>query len=176
MAKEYPLIRLPTQPARLTLFEVLAFCGLLLGVFLGIFLGHYFFEMTGAIVGAVFGGFLGIAIGILPKHFGQEQICKEMQQCSNEELKAKLEHHTWTFCQTLALLNLHLRGEDVQPYLPRVLKLLESNDHTTRLFGRDALALVYTPLAKELCDLDYNPCASTEDCHSKVTKLQEKLG
>jgi hypothetical protein len=100
---------------------------------------------------------------------------KEMQQSSNEQLKAKIEHPLWSFYNTLALLNLHVRGEDVQSYLPRVLSLLESDDSVTRLFGRDALALVFTPLAKQLQDLGYNPHASTEDCRAKAAQLREKI-
>lgn len=175
MAKEYPLIRIPTQPVRLTLFEVFTFCALFGGVFLGIAVCHPYFGIIGRSVGGVAGGILGFFIGFLLRWFSQEHMFREMQRSSNDELKAKLEQPLWSFYQTLALLNLHLRGEDVQPYLPRVIALLESNDHVTRIFGRDALALVFTPLAKEMHDFGYNPSASTEDCRNKVAKLREKL-
>jgi hypothetical protein len=175
VAKDHPLIRIPTQSARLTLFDVLAIGGFFFGIFLGISLGHRYFGTIGAILGAVVGGFLGIVLGLLPTHFGQEQMFREMQKSSNEQLKAKLEHPLWSFYQTLALLNLQARGEDVQLHLPRVLALLESDDRVTRLFGRDALALVFTPQAKQMRDLDYNPNASTEDCRAIVVLLRQKI-
>jgi len=54
--------------------------------------------------------------------------------------------------QTLALVNLQVRGEEVQSYLPRVLALLNPRTDE-RLFGRDALRLVFTELAS---DNDYD--------------------
>lgn len=137
--------------------------------------GLRYFGIPYTIIGAAIGGLLGFIIGFLPGHFAREHMFREMQKSSNEELKAKLEHPLWSFYQTLALLNLHLRGEDVQPYLPRVLALLESEDSVTRLFGRDALALAYTPLAKQLHDLGYDPHASTEDCRVKAAQLRQKI-
>ncbi|HTR40147.1 MAG TPA: hypothetical protein VMH87_00845 [Pseudomonadales bacterium] len=175
MAKEYPLIRLPTQSARMNLFDVLAIFGFLFGIFFGILLGHRFFGIIGGMTGVVIGGLLGFILGFLPGYFGREHMFREMQRSSNEQLKAKIDHPLWSFYNTLALLNLQMRGEDVQAYLPRVLSLLESDDSVTRLFGRDALALVYTPLAKQLHDLGYNPYASTEDCRAKAAQLREKI-
>ena len=175
MAKEYPLIRIPTQSARINLFDVLAIFGFFFGIFFGISIGHRLFGTIGGIIGAIFGGLAGFVIGFLPRHFMQESMFREMQKSSNEQLKAKIEHPLWSFYNTLALLNLHLRGEDVQSYLPRVLSLLESNDNVTRLFGRDALMLVFTPLGRQLNDLKYDPHASTEDCRAKVAQLREKV-
>ena len=175
MAKEYPLIRIPTNSARLTLFDVLALSGLFFGILFGIHVGHRYFGIIGAIVGAVVGGLLGFVLGYLPRHFAQEHMFREMQRSSNEQLKAKLEHSSWNFEQTLALLNLHLRNNDVQSYLPRILTLLESDHSLTRLFARDALRLVFTPLAVQMDSFNYNPHASTEDCRNKVAQLREKI-
>jgi hypothetical protein len=174
MANEYPLIRLPTQPARLTVFEVLAICIFFGGIFIGIAICHPYFGIIGRSIGAVIGGISGFIVGLLPRHLMQERMFREMQKSSNEQLKAKIEHPLWSFYNTLALLNLHLRGEDVQSYLPRILSLLESNDNATRLFGRDALMLVFTPVGRQLHDLKYDPHASTEDCRAKVAQLREK--
>jgi hypothetical protein len=176
MAKEYPLIRLPTQPARLRLFDLFPIFGFFFGLYFGASLGHRIFGMNGGIICAIVGAVSGVIIGTLPGHFMQESMFREMQKSSNEQLKAKIEHPLWSFYNTLALLNLHLRGEDVQPYFPRVLTLLESDDPVTRLFGRDALMLVFTPLGRQLNDLKYDPHASTEDCRAKVAQLREKLG
>jgi hypothetical protein len=175
MSKEYPLIRIPTQTARLTLFEVFAFCGLFGGMFFGIAICHPHFGIVGRSIGAVVGSILGFFLGLLPRHFAQEHMFREMQKSTNEQLKTKLELPGWNFYQTLALLNLHLRGEDVQPYLPRVLTLLESDDNFLRLFARDALRLVFTPLAVQMDGLNYDPHASTEDCRNKVVQLREKI-
>jgi hypothetical protein len=174
MAKEFPLIRLPTQPARLRLVDTFPLLGFFLGIYLGASLGHRFFGMIGGIICAIVGAISGVIIGTLPGHFLQESMFKEMQKSSNEQLKAKIDHPLWSFYNTLALLNLHLRGEDVQSHLPRVLSLLESEDNVTRLFGRDALMLVFTPLGRQLNDLKYDPRASTEDCREKIAKLREK--
>lgn len=175
MPEDNPLIRVPTQPTRLTLFGVLAIAGLCSGIFLGIIFGPRYFGSPGAIIGALVGGFVGIVIGKLPSFFMEEHMFRELQKCTNDELKSKLEQQPWTFYQTLALLNLQLRGEDVQSYLPRVLTLLESEDSKLRWFGRDALRLVFTPLAKQLDDLQYDPQRSHEDCRVLVTKLRGKI-
>lgn len=82
----------------------------------------------------------------------------------------------WTFIQTLALLNLQVRGEEVQSYLPRVIALLEAGSRQTRLFGRDALRLAFTPLGVQLDAWGYDPDAPTDDCRSKVAKLRETAG
>jgi hypothetical protein len=173
VAKEHPLIRVPTKSVRLTLFEVFIFCGLLLGIFLGAFLGHRFFGHTGAIIGGIVGGILGLIIGILPRHLSQEQMFRTMQRSSDEQLKARLEAPEWSFEQPLALLNLQARGEDVQPYLARILARLESADCFQRIFSRDALRLVFTPLADQMDELGYDPSKSTEDCRDKIAKLRE---
>lgn len=152
---------------------MLTFIGLVCGVILGIPVGRHFFGVIGVILGSVIGGFLGAVAGSLPGRFAQEQLFREMQKSSNEELRGKLEAPNWTFCETLALLNLHLRGADVQLYLPRVVALLESDDSLQRLYARDALRLVYTSTAKRLDDFGYNPSASTEDCRKNVAKLRE---
>lgn len=174
MPEENPLIRVPTQPIRLTLFGVFAIAGLCSGVLCGIIFGQRYFGFPGAIVGAVIGGFVGIVIGKLPSFFMQEHMFREMQKCTNDELKTKLKQQPWSFYQTLALLNLQLRGEDVQSYLPQVLALLESEDSKLRWFGRDALRLVFTHLAKQLDDFGYDPQGSLDDCRALVMRLRNK--
>lgn len=175
MAQEYPLIRISTQSARMNLFDVLAIFGFFFGIYLGAALGHRFFGHLGAIIGFIVGGPLGFILGFLPGHFAREHMFRKIQKSSSEELKAELQHSHWNFWQTMALLQLEARGEDVQPYLPRVLALLESDVPVTRLFGRDALMLVFTPLGRQLHNLGFNPRASTEDCRNKAAQLRQKI-
>ena len=175
MSQERPLIRIPTQPARLTLFGLLVFVGFFIGIYCGIAVGLRCFGILGAIAGAVVGGFLGIALGSLPDHLMKERMFKTMQRASNDELKAMLEQKRWAFWQTLALLNLQVRGEDVEPYLQRILGLLESDDGMKRIFGRDALRLVFTDRAKLLDDCGYNPNASAENCRDKIAEFRAKV-
>jgi hypothetical protein len=170
MKPQHPLIRLPTVSTRLNLFGVLTLFGLLLGILLGSAVGHAWLGVVGAIGGGIVGGVAGLAIGMLPGFLAQEYLFKSMQKSSNAELKAMIEEDEWTFIQTLALLNLHLRDEDVQVYLPRVIAQLESDNWRTRLYGRDALRYVYTELAVRI--EDYDPEASTEECRRKVAVLR----
>jgi len=169
MKQEHPLIRLPTQSTRMNLFDVLTFGGLLFGILLGSATGHAWRGVIGAIAGGIGGGIIGLVIGRLPGFLVEDQLFKSMQKKSNAELKAVIDEEKWTFFQTLALLNLHLRGEDVQGYLPRVITLLASDNWQTRIFARDALRYVYTPLAVQI--EDYDPYASTEECRRKVAVL-----
>jgi hypothetical protein len=175
MPKDYPLIRIPTQPARVRLVDVVTFLAMLSGIILGGVAGMRHFGVAGAVIGLLAGGFLGFLVGRLPDFLVQERLFREMQKSSNEQLKAKLEQPMWTFYQTLALLNLQLRGEDVQPYLPRILTLLESDESIIRVFARDALRLVFTPLGKQLDDLNYDPRSSASDCRVKIASLRAVL-
>lgn len=175
VAEKYPLIRIPTQPARLTLFGLFAFFGFFVGALFGFSVGRHHFGIIGAIAGPLIGAILGFFIGCIPDFLAKEHMFKSMQRSSNDELRKILEHKMWTFYETLALLNLQIRGEAVEPYLRRILTLLESNDSMERLFARDALRLVFTPLAKQIDDFGYDPKAPAEDCRNKVAKLREKL-
>jgi hypothetical protein len=169
MNEQHPLVRIPTEPTRLNFFVVLNIGGAVLGIMLGFAAGHAFGTM-GAIVGGMVGGFSGLIVGYLPGYLSQEWLFKSMQKKSNAELKAVVDEKEWTFIQTLALLNLHLRGEDVQSCLPRIIVLLESDDPRTRLFGLDALRWVCTELAIRI--EDYDPRASTEECRRQVALLR----
>lgn len=96
---------------------------------------------------------------------------RELRRRTNAELRAVAEEQYWTFRQTLALLNLQLRGEDVQSYLPRVITLLESNDLRSQYFGRDALSLVFAPLAEKIGR--YDPLAPEEARRRQIAMLRD---
>lgn len=169
-----PLIRVPTQPARLTIFVLIQFLASWAGIVWGGLAGYHHFGIWGGVLGVVVGGILGVVLGTIPNFLSQEAMFRRMQKSTNAELRAELEKPMWNLWQTLALLNLQLRGEDVQAYLPRVLALLESEDRLTRRFGRDALGLVFTPLAKQI--KDYDPDAPTEVCRLTIAELRKTLG
>jgi hypothetical protein len=169
MKQENPLIRIPTEPTQLTVFVLLNLLGFFLGIALGLWIGGRYYGVPGVVIGCVVGGIVGLIVGHLPEHLAYEWMFRSMRRKSNAELKAMIESGEWTFIQTLALLNLQIRGEDVQPYLPRVVALLEAEDRRTRLFGRDALRLVFTELALRIDD--YDPDGTTEACRRKAASL-----
>lgn len=177
MSTQNPLIRAPILPFPLTglgvLFGTLRLAGLLAGVCFGIAFGRRWFGIAGVISCGISGAFTGLVAGYVPWMLFEEHIFKRMQKRSNAELTAlidKGDQGQWTFVQTLALSNLQARGEAVRPYLRRVLTMLESDNPRTRLFGRDALKLVFPELAVRIGD--YNPGASTEECRRKVALLR----
>jgi len=172
MGQKNPLIRLPSEPTRLTIFALFALVGLLLGAIGGAIMGYRFLGFPGVFVGVPAGGFLGFALGRLPDFLMSECVFRQMQRRSNAELKAIVDQNQWMFSQTLALLNLQVRGEDVQSYLPRVISLLESDDRLTRRFGLDALRWVFTPEASKV--RNYDPNASTEECQACAAMLRVK--
>ena len=155
----------------LTLFAFIAFVGLCAGGLIGFRMGNHHFGILGAIIGILLGGFIGLTIGYLPNILVQEWMFREMRRSSNSKLRTIVEEQYWTFRQTLALLNLQLRGEDVQSYLPRVITLLESNDLRSQYFGRDALALVFAPLAEKIGR--YDPLAPEEARRRQIAMLRD---
>jgi hypothetical protein len=95
---------------------------------------------------------------------------RNIQKSSTAELKECLDLGEWNFYQTMALLQLAARGEDVQPHLPRVLTMLESDQTLTRVYGWDALRIVFTELSQRI--EDYNPRGSIDECRRKVGMLR----
>ena len=76
---QYPLVRLPSVPTRLTLFAVLDIGVTILGILLGSAIGHGF-VVIGAIIGGLVGGSLGFVLGHLPGFLSQEWLFKSMQK------------------------------------------------------------------------------------------------
>lgn len=173
MSSSNPIVRVPTVPLGLTMFALIALLGSSAGSIIGYLAGSRYFGITGGIVGALPGGIIGLILGYLPQYFTNEWTFRKMQKSSNEELKVIVNSSLWTFNQTLALLNLQLRGENVESYLPRVITLLESKDLRSRYFARDALALVFTPLAKKMGVFD--PGAPEEVRRRQIASLREAI-
>jgi len=79
----------------------------------------------------------------------------------------------WTKIQ-VALEEVRRRGEDIQPYLPIVLKLLISDSKIQRVAGKVALRKLYPNVARELPD--YEGTASAEVCIAKARPVLERFG
>jgi hypothetical protein len=79
----------------------------------------------------------------------------------------------WNFTQTFALLTLAGRNQDVRSQLPRIIAMLEADEELTRVYGWDALRLVFDKETKLMGE--YDPRATTEECRSKVIALRQKM-
>jgi hypothetical protein len=175
MKPKYPLVRIPTEPTRLGMFGLLFFCVTLVGIIFGSVVGYAHFRIVGAVAGGLIGGLIGSVLGSLPNGLFQEAMFRSLRRKSNDELRTMIEKGEpaigeWTFIQAMALLNLQLRGEDVQPYRLRVIALLEADQWQTRLAAWDALRLVYTEVAVKI--EDYNPRGPIEECRRQVARLR----
>jgi hypothetical protein len=158
--------------ARITLFRLLKWLGSAAGLIAGVAFGFRWFGVVGASFGAVVGFFGGMFLASLPEEFGYHLIMRGIERSSTPELRARLTEGSWNFFHTMALLQLAARGEDVQPDLPRVLGMLESDNVRERLFGQDALRLVYTELVEQS---GYNAEEPTVTCREKISRLRNTL-
>jgi hypothetical protein len=133
-------------------------------------IGFKHFHTIGLIIGAVVGLIIGHVIGYLPTWLGNQWMFRNIQRSSTAELKACFDSNHWNFYQTMALLQLAARGENVQSYLPRILAMLESDETLTRVYGWDALRIVFTELSQQA--EDYDPRASVEECRRRIATLR----
>jgi hypothetical protein len=74
----------------------------------------------------------------------------------------------------LALVHLAARGQDIYKALPRILLLLKSDSELERIYGWDALKLVFEREANAV--EGYNPRSSKENCLCKIKKLEDYIG
>lgn len=65
------------------------------------------------------------------------------------------------------------RGQNVRTQLPRIVKMLESDKELERIYGWDALRIVF-PAETEMA-ADYDPHAAPEDCRNKIATLKAAL-
>lgn len=157
---------------RLTIFHVLWLVGGGLGFGFGIIFGLKHFGVIGAILGAALGGVCGIMPALLLEHFVHRSLFKEIQQSSSEKLWNNLDKGDWNFFHTMSLLQLAVRGEDIEKKLPRILQMLGSDTKSTRLYGWDAFRIVFTDKAKLIPD--YDPNETTEQCRAKLKLIHPK--
>ncbi len=151
---------------RITIFNVMHWIGLAGGLVLG---GMYF-GTSGAIIGGLVGFVLGYFVSLTLEDLADRAFFKEIDQSSNSKLWEIVGENEWNLRQSIALLSLGARGEDVQPVLPRIISMLESDSTLTRRYGWDALRLVYNEETNAIGD--YNPRESVEECRRKVARLR----
>ena len=161
------------QSTRVTLFEVLWFVALAAGGILGVGLGSDLFGRWGAIVGGIIGVVVGHVVGVVPDVLSTKLFFRQLARSSNEELWKIVNEKFWGFCQTMALLQLAARGQNVRTQLPRIVKMLESDGRLERIYGWDALRIVFPEETKIAAD--YDPRAAPEDCRTKIAKLKASL-
>lgn len=132
------------------------------------------FGTIGGMVGVVIGLFVGHVGGNLPNRLETKLLLREIERSSDEELWQIVKLGSWNFYQTLALLKLAARGHEVRSQLPRIIEMLGSNEELTRIYGWDALRLVFNEETRAIGDDD--PRASIEACCRRVQVLKERAG
>lgn len=161
------------QPTQITLFVLLWFLMLVGGTVTGVVCGGQAFGVLGNIVGGVIGLVVGHVVGKLPDVLSTKWLLRKLWRSSDAELWRTVDLGFWNFTQTFALLTLAGRNQDVRTQLPRVIGMLEADDQLTRVYGWDALRLVFDNEANAMGG--YDPRASTEACRLKVADLRQKM-
>jgi hypothetical protein len=128
------------------------------------------FGWLGGILGGVAGILIGHVIGVIPDWLSTRFMFRYIAKSSDEKLWRILNLGFWNFYQTLALLQLAARGRDVRTELPRIVTMLESDDKLERVYGWDALQLVFTEEAKKVPG--YDPWAATDECRQRIVELK----
>lgn len=158
-------------PTKITLYHVLWFACFISGAMLGSSVGLKYFGVAGGILGGITGMVSGFIIGGLPETWATKRFFKNIEQSSNEELWRIVNLElSWNFYQTMALLQLAAREQDVSGELPRIIRMLESEEVLTRRYGWDALRLVFPPETEQIGD--YDPKESAEICRQKTERLK----
>ena len=159
---------------RITVFHLFFFLGIVIGGGLMASIGWKFFGLGGAVLGGLLGAYLGGALALIPERWAGKAFFKDIEESSTERLWEIVNHQgEWNFYHTLALLHLAGRGEDVQPKLPHILTMLESVEELERVYGWDALRLVFTEEAKKL--EGYAPRATAEECQEKLNHYRSVM-
>ena len=157
---------------RFTIFHVFRILGLMAGAWIGMHLGLFWFGKIGGVVGGILGAIVGAFLGHLPERWASKSIMKEITEGSNEKLKTLIAKPDWNFWHTMALLELVVRNENVESEFPRILEMLEADSVSTRIFGWDAMRIVFTERAKLI--EDYDPKHPTEVCRKKASELRNR--
>ena len=173
LARERTLTPAMLQPTRITIFVLLWYMMLIAGTVTGVVCGAQAFGVLGAIGGGVIGLVVGHVLGKLPDQLSTKWLLRKLWRSSNDELWRTVNLGFWNFTQTFALLTLAGRSQDVRTQLPRVIGMLEADDQLTRVYGWDALRLVFDDEADAIGE--YDPRAPAEACRMKVADLRQKM-
>jgi hypothetical protein len=154
----------------ITIFDIIPLYAIIFGIYVGVKFGSAFGHI-GAVIGGVVGGFLGW----FGWRFLLMGICKWLDRKRNlsnksvEELQAMLRDPK---CKVpnAALLELGVRGEKMENYLPVILDLLVSPLMETRRRGWLTLTSVFPEHAKIISD--YRVDDSVEKCEEKIRSLR----
>lgn len=144
--------------------------GATVGVIVGCEVGQAWFGTVGAIVTSIIGLAVGWRIGGWPDRLVHRSLFRELERSSNEELREKVSADHWNFANTLAMMYLAARGEEVRGELPRIVEMLESDCELTRMYGWDAFRLVFIQEIEMVAD--YDPRGETEHRRSEIAKLK----
>ncbi len=156
----------------ITLLDLLQIILTIGGTVAGAASGHDAFGIVGAIGGAVLGGYIGAYVGSWPLRFRLLRMRKQLAPLSVKELEEYLSIcHLSLPSPNYVLLELQLRGEDIQKHLPRVLEMLCSDSIIERQLGYAALLSVFPEMDRKLGW--YNPSASVEKCREKVERVKQ---
>jgi hypothetical protein len=160
------------QFTRLTIFHLFYLIGMCVGVWAGVVIGHHF-GTVGTIIGVLLGLFLGAFVGGVPSWLGYRWMFREIENSSNERLRQIVDERDWDFRKTLALLTLSARKVDVSGDLARIVNMLESDSSLVRVYGFDAMRLVFTDIARRVPQ--YDPRGATENCRRQIAELRELM-
>jgi hypothetical protein len=154
----------------ITIFQMAPLCLIVFGIICGAKIGSKFGHI-GLGIGAVIGGFVGWLVCWRLPLMG---ICKwldrkrDLSDKAVEELRAMLRDPNYK-SPRLVLLELGIKGEKMENYLPIILDLLVSPFAETRRRGWLTLASVFPERAKLISD--YRIDDPVEKCIEKVQKI-----
>jgi hypothetical protein len=159
------------QPTRITVFVVFHVCSVVAAIVACATFARAQFGLAGMLAAIIIGFLIGHLLGALPSFLVTRWMFRSVQRSSSARLWTELSNvMEWNFYHTAVLLQLAARGEQVERELPRILCMLESDSALTRVYGWDALRLVFTDHSQTLAGFD--PGATAEECRQKITSLR----
>jgi hypothetical protein len=161
------------EPTQVNLFVLISLVVHIAGIVVGVALGSERFGLLGGIIGAALGFGIGHFLGNLPDQISMRMLFRRIHRSTNDQLWKTVDLGLWNFCQTLALLELAGRGENVRGTLPRIVAMLESDKLLTRIYGWDAIRLVFDAETKIMNG--YDPHATLVECRSRAATLKRVL-
>lgn len=153
----------------ITIFDIIPLYAIIFGICVGVKFGSTFGHI-GAVIGGVAGGILGWPAW----RFVLMGICKWLDRKRNLSNKS-VEELQIMLCDpnckipNVALLELGVRGEKMENYLPAILDLLVSPLMETRRRGWFTLISIFPERAKIISD--YKFVDSVEKCREKIQNI-----